>query len=446
MLRLAQVVIAEQVRFTWAASGGAEIAGEGARRVPRCARIPGSGWATLSYIENAMVGAARVAVVGGSLGGLTAALLLRELGLDVTVYERSSAELEQRGAGLGFLPASYRYLAERARVDLDEVSISTIYVRYLDRRGRVIHEQRQPYRFSNWNTVYRSLLRRFGRERYLLGRECAHIRQQGGKVQIKQADGSELDVDLLVCADGVSSRARASLLPDVRPRYGGYVAWRGLVPLKELGDKATALQDAITYYVYANSHILVYPIPGIDGSARTGDRLINFVWYRNYLPGSDLDDLMTDCDGALHEVSLPPGKARPEHVAEMHATATARLPEPISDVVLAVTQPFVQAILDIQVPKMAFGRVCLIGDAAFAVRPHAAAGTAKAAADAWELAKALEEQPDIEAALVAWEPGQLELGRKLLERTRSIGRRSQVDCNWRPGDPELIFGLYEPGR
>jgi 2,6-dihydroxypyridine 3-monooxygenase len=90
--------------------------------------------------------------------------------------------------------------------------------------------------------------------------------------------------------------------------------------------------------------------------------------------------------------------------------------------------------------------VCLVGDAAFAVRPHAAAGTAKAAADGWELARALEEEGDIERALRAWEPGQLALGRNLLERTRRIGRRSQVDCNWTPGDPELIFGLYEPGR
>jgi 2,6-dihydroxypyridine 3-monooxygenase len=393
-----------------------------------------------------MVGAARVAVVGGSLGGLTAALLLRDLGLDVTVYERSGADLEQRGAGIGFLPASYRYLTERARIDLDEISISTAYIRYLDRRDRVIHEQAQPYRFSNWNTVYHSLLRCFGRERYLLGRECAEIMQANGRVRMTQTDGGKLEFDLLVCADGINSRSRACLLPEVRAVYAGYVAWRGLVPEKELGDSAKALVDAITYYVHANSHILVYPIPGIDGSVNPGDRLINFVWYRNYLSGSDLTDLMTDSDGGVHEVSLPPGGVRREHVEEMRATAGARLPERISDVVLAVKQPFVQAILDVEVPRMAFGRVCLVGDAAFVVRPHAAAGTAKAAADAWELARALEEKPDVESALSAWEPGQLELGRSLLERTRRIGGRSQFDCNWTPGDPELIFGLYEPGR
>ncbi len=393
-----------------------------------------------------MVTSGRVAVVGGSLGGLTAALLLRELGLDVTVYERSGTELEQRGAGIGFLPASYRYLAERARVDLDDVSISTRYIRYLDRQGRLVHEREQPYRFSNWNTLYRSLLRCFGDERYLLGRECTDIRQRDRKVQVRQVSGDQVEVDLLVCADGVGSRARAYLLPEVRAQYAGYVAWRGLVSERELGDRAAPLADAITYYVYANSHILVYPIPGLDGSRRPGDRLINFVWYRNYLPGSDLADLMTGRDGKVHEISLPPDVPRAEHIEEMWSTAAARLPKQIATVVLAVRAPFVQAILDVEVPHMAFGRVCLIGDAAFVVRPHAAAGTAKAAADAWQLARALEEQQDIESALKAWEPSQLELGRNLLERTRRIGRRSQVDCNWTPGDPELVFGLYEPGR
>ena len=61
---------------------------------------------------------------------------------------------------------------------------------------------------------------------------------------------------------------------------------------------------------------------------------------------------------------------------------------------------------------MAFGRVCLIGDAAFALRPHAAAGTAKAAADAWALAETLATtQGDLQAALPRWERHQLAVGR-----------------------------------
>ncbi len=116
----------------------------------------------------------------------------------------------------------------------------------------------------------------------------------------------------------------------------------------------------------------------------------------------------------------------------------------IADVVVSTEQPFVQVIFDVDVPKMAFDRVCLIGDAAFVARPHAAAGTAKAAADAWSLAAALQGATAVPSALRAWEPGQLALGRKLLERTRRIGARSQVEGSWRPGDPELIFGLEGP--
>src|ERR671936_756385 len=135
-----------------------------------------------------------------------------------------------RGAVVGFLSASYRYLVERARVDLDGISISTGYIRYLDRQGRVIHEQAQPYRFTNWNTIYRSLLRCFGRDRYMLDHEMVDLQQEDGRVQVRFANQAEVEVDLLVCADGVGSRGRACVMPAGQPVYAGYVAWRGLVP------------------------------------------------------------------------------------------------------------------------------------------------------------------------------------------------------------------------
>jgi 2,6-dihydroxypyridine 3-monooxygenase len=107
----------------------------------------------------------------------------------------------------------------------------------------------------------------------------------------------------------------------------------------------------------------------------------------------------------------------------------------------------VQVVFDMEIDRMVEGRTALIGDAAFSVRPHAAAGTAKAAADAWTLHEAIAEGgDDVEAVLAAWEPAQLELGRSLLARTRSIGRRSQFDDSWVAGDPDLIFGLYAPGN
>ena len=178
-----------------------------------------------------------------------------------------------------------------------------------------------------------------------------------------------------------------------------------------------------------------------------GGRLINFVWYVNVADGPDLDRLMTGRDGIRRPVSLPPGMAAGAAVAAMRRAAAGVLAPPVAEVVTSVPDPFVQVIYDIEVPRMASGRVCLIGDAAFAVRPHAAAGTAKAAEDGWALAAELTAAGgDVPAALAAWEQRQLALGRSLLARTREIGDSSQFTGTFRPGDPRLIFGLYEPGR
>jgi 2,6-dihydroxypyridine 3-monooxygenase len=121
------------------------------------------------------------------------------------------------------------------------------------------------------------------------------------------------------------------------------------------------------------------------------------------------------------------------------------LPAPLAELIHATAQPFIQAIGDLEVERMAFGRACLIGDAAFVARPHAAAGTAKAAADAWTLSEAIAAtQGDVAAALRRWEPGQLALGRSVLERTRAAGIRAQFSGTWQVGD-DLPFGLYRTG-
>jgi 2,6-dihydroxypyridine 3-monooxygenase len=387
-------------------------------------------------------------VVGGSLGGLTAALVLRDLGCQVAVFERSTAELESRGAGIVVLDTTLRYFRERTDIDVDRITTSTRFLRYLGRDGAEVYQEPRRYRYSGWHTIYRALLRCLDPETYHLGSEMVGFEQAGGQVVVRFADGSSSGHDLLVCADGIASIARAALQPLARPAYAGYVAWRGTVPEAQLGSAVRELlADSIVYQVMPNSHILLYPIPALDGSMEPGRRLANFVWYRNYAAGDELGDLMTDRDGVRHELSLPPGGAREPHLRALRAAATERLAAPLAEVVCRTEHPFVQVIFDIEVERMAFGRVCLIGDAAFALRPHAAAGTAKAAGDAWALAEALEAaRGDVETALPDWERRQLALGRAVLERTRRNGDKSQFDNAWRPGDPELAFGLHEAGR
>jgi 2,6-dihydroxypyridine 3-monooxygenase len=390
----------------------------------------------------------RVAVVGGSLGGLTAALVLRDLGCQVDVFERSTAELESRGAGIVVLDETLRYFRERTDLDIDRITTSTGFLRYLGADGGVVYQEARRYRYSAWHTTYRALLGCLPPERYHLGKEMVGFERAEHRVVVRFADGATSEHDLLVCADGIASVARGRLQPQARPAYAGYVAWRGTVPEQELSPPVLdLLADSIVYQVIPDSHILLYPIPALDGSVEPGRRLANFVWYRNYAAGEALDDLMTDRQGVRHDLSLPPGSAREAHLRELRSAAGERLASQFAEVVHRTAHPFVQVIFDIEVARMAFGRVCLLGDAAFALRPHAAAGTAKAAADAWALAEALAEADgDPDVALPRWERRQLALGRAVLERTRRNGDKSQFHRSWRPGDPELIFGLYEPGR
>ena len=389
----------------------------------------------------------RVAVVGGSVGGLTAALVLRDLGCEVDVFERSTAELEARGAGIVLHPLTVRYFEERRPLDVAKVVVELPWLRFLDRDGSTRYEERRDYRFSSWNTIYRNLLAHCDRDRYHLGYEMVDLDQDADRATIHLADGDTVSADMVVCADGVSSRARTILQPHIRPRYAGYVAWRGTIPESALSPgTAERLGDAISYYLADEGHFLVYPIPGLRGELEPGRRVQGFVWYHNYEEGSELDDLLTDRTGVRRESSVPPGFMRDEYVAWTKEYAAERFPPALSEVVTRTANPFVQVIFDVAVDRMAFGRICLMGDGAISVRPHAGAGTAKACADAWALGDALHEaEGDVVAALAAWETPQLELGHALLERSRWIGDGSQFRHDWVPGDPRLRFGLYEAG-
>ena len=297
----------------------------------------------------------RVGVVGGSIGGLTAALVLRDLGCEVDVFERSGIALQARGAGIGLHPVTTRYFDESRELDAARIEIELPWLQFLDASGRQVYRERMNYRFSSWNTIYRGLVRCFDERRYHLGAEVAGFSQDDRGVTVSFEGGAAETLDMLVCADGISSGARAKLLPRAEARYAGYVAWRATVPESELTPASfETLRDALTYSLLPAGHVLVYPIPSLDGALEPGRRLANLVWYHNYEEGDALDDLMTDRFGRRHSLSLPPGAARAGHVAWAREFAGVHMPPAIAEILHKSPEPFVQVIHDIDVPRMAF--------------------------------------------------------------------------------------------
>ena len=149
------------------------------------------------------------------------------------------------------------------------------------------------------------------------------------------------------------------------------------------------------------------------------------VWYRPADETTELQRLLTDERGVTHVISIPPPLIRREAIAAMRAAAERLLAPQFKAVVRLIDEPILQPIYDLATPRMAFGRVAIIGDAAFVARPHVAAGVAKAADDAAALAAALAAD-EVEPALKAFEAARLPVGERIIERARHLGAYLQA--------------------
>ncbi|WP_288378030.1 hypothetical protein [uncultured Massilia sp.] len=142
------------------------------------------------------------------------------------------------------------------------------------------------------------------------------------------------------------------------------------------------------------------------------------------MSAAELPALLTGRDGRPHPFSLPPGALGDAAAARLRREADEWLAPQFRELVNVTAEPFIQAIADLAVPRMVFGRVILLGDAAFLPRPHTAGGAAKAASNALALAQALvQEDLPIDARLGHWETLQLRAGRALTGRGRWMGDR-----------------------
>ena len=368
----------------------------------------------------------RAIVIGGSLSGLFTGIMLRAIGWEVDIYERSAHDLDSRGGGVVLQPDVVEAF-QRAGIDAQALGVVAHERYYLNPDGSIAQSMPIRQRLTSWNLLYGSMRRHFPSEHYHSSKHLSDIQQGDEQVTALFTDETCDTADLLVGADGPNSTVRQHFLPNANYRYAGYVAYRGLVDEAEL-EAATAslFRERFVFYQLPNSHILQYVIPGEHESLEPGKRRFNWVWYVNYDQATELPWILTDKNGKHRDYSIPPGLLAPTVEQEMRSHANTVLAPPFQKLVAATQAPFVQAILDLGVPQMSFGQVVLVGDAAFIPRPHTAASTAKAAANAIALADALvKHNHNVIKALKSWEPLQLAYGNQLMAVGQQLGDRSQ---------------------
>jgi 2-polyprenyl-6-methoxyphenol hydroxylase-like FAD-dependent oxidoreductase len=222
----------------------------------------------------------RALVIGGSVGGLFAANMLRSVGWDAVVFERNAEELTGRGAGISTHPPLHE-VTRRLGIPFDEsMGIHVNSVIFLDREGRTYDRRNTVRLMSSWGRVFASLRERMPDGAYHLGKSLTQVEQDGDGVTAIFAGGTRERGDLLVGADGGRSTVREIFLPGRQPDYAGYVAWRAMLDERDVPTAIHAeLFENYTYCLPPGELFLAYPVPGRNNETQPGQRAYNIVWY-----------------------------------------------------------------------------------------------------------------------------------------------------------------------
>ena len=334
----------------------------------------------------------RVSIAGGGIGGLTAALALLRMGIDVDVYEQAP-ELKELGAGVQLAPNGTRVLyalgvGEELKALSCETQSKEIRLwntgetwKLFDLGAVSVERYGAPY-----FTVYRPdlievlarAIRRLKPDAIHLGAKCTGFTQDGPGVVLRTED-KEIETDVLVGADGIHSHIRQGLFGPDRPEFTGMMVWRGIVPMDKLPTHMARMVGS--NWIGPGGHIVHYPL-------RAG-RLMNFVgalergtWQvESWSTPGTKEDLLADFRG-WHE--------------------------DIQAFIRGIDTPYKWALM-VRAPleHWTVGRITLLGDAAHSMLPFLAQGAIMAIEDGYVLARCIASFP-IEIALERYEAARRE--------------------------------------
>ena len=369
---------------------------------------------------------ASITVVGGSLGGLMAANMLLRAGHAVTVLERAMGSLDGRGAGI----VTHRPLvAALARCGVAPKAALGVAVQervVLGVDGEVVARAALPQVLTSWSRLYGLLREALPDRCYVSGASVMQVQQTASQVTVRCTDGRTFTSDLLVASDGIRSTVRNQLAPQVEVNYAGYVAWRGVCDEAVLSQRTlSSVFNTFGFGLPTGEQLIGYPVAGAGNSVQPGERRFNFVWYRPAADGANLKALMTDADGHHHAQGLPPHKVSWRYLAGVRQAARETLAPQFAEILEKTAQPFLQPIYDCSSTQIAFGRVALMGDAAFVARPHVGMGVTKAAQDAVALADCVEKFGASPQALQGFQSQRIAAGQSVVQRGRQLGAYMQ---------------------
>jgi salicylate hydroxylase len=344
----------------------------------------------------------RVAIVGGGIGGLSAAVALWERGIEVRVYEQAPA-LTEVGAGLALQPNGLRLLR---RLGFAE-EIARWGARWTDTRfrrsdGSIIAPMLAPgadgpieYQGLHRADLLAMLAARLPAEAVHTGHRCVGFAQDGNRAHVVFANGAEVNADVVVAADGIHSALQRQVVPPSAPLFSGSVAYRGVIPCASVDWPPGAACN----WVGAGKHFLAYPL--------RANQLLNYV---GFVP----------TDERMQESWSAPGD--PAALAREFAGWDPL----IQRIIAAIGSTFRWGLYDREpLPAWTHGRLTLLGDAAHPMLPHAGQGANQAIEDAIALATLLAaaDRATAPRALLAYEAIRRDRTARVQQASRLSGRR-----------------------
>jgi 2-polyprenyl-6-methoxyphenol hydroxylase-like FAD-dependent oxidoreductase len=355
----------------------------------------------------------RIIVIGGGIGGLAVARALILRGIEATVYEQAS-RISEFGAGVVMTPnavKALRSLGVEEAVLAHAVPASNQVARSW-RSGRAIDiaplgAYRERFGAS-FCTMHRGdlqdvLRQAVGDQHIRLNARCAAISSDAAIACARFQDGTEVEADALIGADGIHSIVRDSLFGTENPRFTGNVCWRGLVETSRLPPGL--VPPDFTLWWGPRGHVVHYYV-------RRGE-LLNWV-------------AITEADAWTEE-----SWSREGDMAEVKGTYAGWNPR-LLQLFDATERCYKWALYDREpLARWGEGRVTLLGDSAHAMLPYLAQGAAQSLEDACVLAMQIERAPqDLAGALRCYEERRIPRTRRIQLGARARGKDNHLPSAW----------------